>query len=69
MRRRRLVAALLLLGFATGSVFFWNGGNFDLTQFAINLTVAIIGFVLLHFRWREQERRELSPKKVKDIFS
>lgn len=67
--RRRLFAALILGGFAIGSVLFWNGGGFDLTQFVVNTIVALVGFGWLHWRWRQQERRALTPKKVKDIFS
>lgn len=67
--QRRLVAAILLLGFATGSVLFWNDGGFDLGQFAINLVVAVAGFAFLHHRWRAKERRALTPRKVEDIFS
>ena len=66
--RRRLVAAFLLLAFATGSVLFWNEGAFDLPQFAVNIVVAIAGFAWLHFRWRAQEQAALTPGKVKDIF-
>lgn len=66
---RRALAALILLGFASGSVLFWNRGAFDIVQFAINLTVATLGLVWLHIRWRAQERRALTPSKAKDIFS
>ncbi|MEM1197505.1 MAG: hypothetical protein AAGH57_15490 [Pseudomonadota bacterium] len=66
---RRALAAIALGGFAIGSVLFWNAGEFDPVQFAINAVVASVGFVWLHFRWRAQERRALTPGKVKDIFS
>lgn len=66
---RRLLAALVLLGFAIGSVLFWNDGRFDLIQLAFNALVAVIGFVWLHRRWRAKERAAMTPKKVKDIFS
>ncbi|MEM6585890.1 MAG: hypothetical protein AAF692_09060 [Pseudomonadota bacterium] len=66
---RRALAALILLGFATGSVLFWNWGGFDTVQFAINLAVATLGMVWLHIHWRAQERRALTPSKAKDIFS
>jgi len=66
--RRRIFAAVLLLAFATGSVFFWNDGEFDFPQFSVNIVVAIAGFAWLHFRWRAQEQRALTPGKVKDIF-
>lgn len=66
---RRALAALILLGFATGSVLFWNRGALNLLQFAINLAVAAGGLVWLHLRWRAQERRALTPGKARDIFS
>jgi len=67
--KRRLVAGTLLLAVATGSVFFWNDGDFDSGQFAINLAVAVAGFAVLHQRWRAKEKRALTPRKVEDIFS
>lgn len=66
---RRALAALILLVFATGSVLFWNGGEFDMVQFAINLAVATIGMVWLHLRWRARERRAMTPNKARNIFS
>ena len=66
---RRALAALILLAFAVGSVLFWNRGGFDTVQFAINLVVASVGFIWLHTRWKAKERRALTPRKVKDIFS
>lgn len=66
---RRALAAMLLFGSATGSVVFWNGGAFDLVQFAINLFVAGAGLVWLHLRWRVRERRALTTGEVEDIFS
>lgn len=66
---RRLLAAMILLVFATGSVLFWNRGGFDTVQFAINLGVATLGMLWLHLRWRAREARELTPSKAKDIFS
>ena len=66
---RRVLAAFLLLAFAIGSVLFWNRGEFDYAQLSINLAVAAIGLIWLHIRWREKELRELTPGKVKGIFS
>ena len=66
---RRLLAALVLVAFAIGSVLFWNRGEVDYAQLSINLAVAAIGMIWLHIRWREKERRELTPGKVKGIFS
>ena len=66
---RRVLAAIILLAFAIGSVLFWNRGQFDYVQLSINLLVTALGMVWLHLRWREKERRELTPGKVKGIFS
>ena len=66
---RRLLAALILLAFAVGSVLFWNRGGIDPVQLGLNLMLATLGMVWLHVRWRRRERRELTPSKVKDIFS
>lgn len=66
---RRLFAALILVGFAVGSVLFWNNGRFDALQFGFNSIVAVVGFIWLHIRWRAKERAAMTPSKVKDIFS
>ena len=66
---RRVIAAIILLAFAVGSVMFWNRGAVDPIQLGINLGLATLGMVWLHLRWRKRERRELTPSKVKDIFS
>lgn len=67
--RRRLVAALLLVVFAIGSVLLWNDGRVDWSDLAINLFAAACGLLVLHYRWRRQERRAMTPRKLKDIFS
>ncbi len=66
---RRVLAAIVLIGFAAGSVVFWNEGGFDWGQFTVNLVIACAGLFWLHYRWKTQERRALTPRKVKDIFS
>lgn len=66
--KRRIIAAILLYGFAIGSVLFWREGQFDPVMLAINVGVASLGIVFLHFKWRRREV-PVSPKKVKDIFS
>ena len=66
---RRVCAALILFGFAIGSVLVWKRGDLDYVPLTINLGVACAGLCWLHFRWREKERRALTPSKVKDIFS
>ncbi|MDJ0977978.1 MAG: hypothetical protein QNI87_05530 [Erythrobacter sp.] len=69
---RRLFAAVLLYGFAIGAVFFWRSEGPISEQgsmMAINLMFATLGLVILHFRWRRQEARVLTPKKAEDIFS
>ncbi|MEO1488884.1 MAG: hypothetical protein AAFR88_05540 [Pseudomonadota bacterium] len=67
--KRRIFAAVILILCATGSVFFWNRGSFDLFEFSFNLGVAGVGFLVLHHRWKAKEARELTPGKVEDIFS
>lgn len=69
MIRRRLFAALILFGFAIGSALFWNDGAVDWVLVGINLVAALLGLLVLHFRWRSKERRPLSPEKAQDIFS
>lgn len=67
--RRRLIAALILYGFAVGSALFWNSGEFDWTYLGANLIAASAGLFFLHTRWKTREAAALTPKKVKDIFS
>lgn len=69
MIKRRLLAAILLFGFAVGSAFFWRSGELDWVALGINLIAASAGLLLLHLRWRGQEQRAMTPKKVRDIFS
>ncbi|MEM6266794.1 MAG: hypothetical protein AAF707_04660 [Pseudomonadota bacterium] len=66
---RRIFAAFVLLGFAIGSSLFWNNGVVEWLLLGSNLAAAAIGFVVLHFRWRAQERKMLTPTKARDIFS
>ena len=69
MIRRRIFAAILLYGFAIGSVLYWNDGEWDWPMIAINLVAASAGMIFLHTKWAARERTALTPKKVKDIFS
>jgi uncharacterized membrane protein YqjE len=77
---KRLLAALLLFGVAIGSALYWSEGELVLwywkegkrltvSALPVNLIVAFLGCIWLHFRWRARERRALDPSKVKDIFS
>jgi len=66
---RRVFAAFILLIAAVGSVLLWNDGRIDWSDLSINLAAAFAGFVFLHYRWRTQERRAMTPRKVEDIFS
>lgn len=67
--KRRLLAITLLLAFAVGSAFFWNDGQPSALDLGVNLGAAGFGFLFLHWRWRLQERRAMTPQKVRDIFS
>ena len=69
MIKRRVLAAILLYGFAVGSVWFWRGWPLDLFQTSINLGFATLGLLILHRRWKKQEARIITPSKAKDIFS
>ena len=69
MIRRRAFAFLALYGAAIGSALYWNDGAIEWMTFTANLGAATIGFVWLHFRWREQEAKIMTPKSFKDIFS
>jgi len=66
---RRLFAAVALIVAALGSVLLWNDGRVDWLDLAINMAAASLGFLMLHYRWRSQERRAMTPGKMKDIFS
>lgn len=66
--KRRIVAAILIYGFAIGAVFFWRNGAFDPAMLAINLAAATLGLAVLHFKWRRAEPR-ITASKAKDIFS
>lgn len=67
--RRRLLAALLLYAFAIGSAFFWNDWQLDWIDMGSNLALATAGLILLHLRWRAREKKAMTPKQVRDIFS
>ena len=69
MIRRRIFAAILLYGFAVGSVWFWQGWALNLLHTSINLSFATVGLLILHRRWKKQELQIVTPSKAKDIFS
>jgi len=68
-RMRRIIAALLLIGTAIVTAFLRGAGTQRWTDFAMNIAVAIIALVVLHFRWRAGEKKRISPAKARDIFS
>ncbi|MEE4538673.1 MAG: hypothetical protein V2J51_09315 [Erythrobacter sp.] len=67
--RHRVFAAATLMIFAIASALFWNGGAFDPVLLGGNLLVACIGFLVLHHRWKQREKRAVSSTNLKDIFS
>ena len=67
--RRRLLAAIVLYGFAIGSSLFWNDWQLDWPSLAINLLAASAGLIILHTRWRSREAKAMTPAKIRDIFS
>lgn len=70
--KRRIFAALLIYGFALGSVFFWNAERpfaAQAPQLILNFALGTIGLAILHFRWKRQEDQIVSPDKARDIFS
>ena len=69
MIRRRIFAFLALYGAAIGSALYWTDGEFDWLTLGGNVLGATIGFVWLHYRWKAQEARIMTPKNFKDIFS
>lgn len=69
MIKRRIFAAIALIGFAIGSAFYRSGGETEWFSIASHLAGALLGFVFLHYRWRAREKRLLTPDKAKDIFS
>lgn len=66
---RRVLAAILLTGFAALSTYFWNGGSFEPLTGAVNFGAALAGFLVLHYRWKLQQERRINPDQAKDIFS
>jgi hypothetical protein len=66
---RRLFAAVMLYGFAVGSALFWNSGAIDRVILGANLVAATLGLGFLHWRWQRQERKAMSPKAIRDVFS
>ncbi|QFT78154.1 hypothetical protein [Erythrobacter sp. THAF29] len=69
MIKRRIIAAGLLLAFATGAPLFWNGGEWDSLYFGVNLILAALGFLFLHYKWKRTEKPTVTPDKARDIFS
>ena len=69
MIRRRIVAAVLLYGFAIGSALYWNDWQVDRVAIGINVILAAICFMVLHRRWKRKEAKIVTPKKARDIFS
>lgn len=63
MIKRRVLAAIILLAVAIGSSFYWTGA-ISWT----NIIVAMVGLILLHFRWRRQERGRLTPRQAGEVF-
>ena len=66
---RRIIAAILLFGIAIGSVLFWEGANPDWITLGINIGLATIGFIFLHFRWKKKEAQAITPQKIRKEFS
>ena len=72
MIRRRIIAGALILMVAVGSPFFWqltHGTPVDTYSIIQNCAVGAIALTALHFRWRINERRQLTPTQAKDTFS
>jgi hypothetical protein len=66
---RRIVAALLLLGTAVATTVLRSEGSQLFFDLAVSLVVAMIALVILHFRWRSGEKKAISPRQARDIFS
>lgn len=69
MIRRRIFAALALAIFAIGSALYWNDWQIEPFSLGLNIAVASVGFLILHYRWKRQEARAMTPTKAKDVFS
>ena len=69
MIRRRIFAVVVLFGFAIGSALFWSDGEVVPSVLGVNIAAAALGSVWLHYRWKKQEARALTPRKAEDIFS
>jgi hypothetical protein len=69
MIRRRLLAFVFLFGAAVASALFWNDGAFEWMTLGANLLAASIGWIWLHYRWKQQEAQIMTPAQAKDIFS
>jgi len=66
---RRILAGLILLGGAVGSAYLRADGAQFWIELAGGLFIAAAALVFLHYRWKSNEKRLPSAKKVKDIFS
>ena len=67
--KRRMVAAVLLVGAALGVTWLRTEGDQFWIALGLNLLAAWAAFGFLHFRWRAREQREIPPAKAEDIFS
>ena len=65
---RRIVAGTLLIGAAITVAILRNDGAQMWFAIATNVLVALVALVLLHFRWKSRERRNLSGNQVQETF-
>jgi hypothetical protein len=66
--RRRVVAALILIGAAMFFAFARGQGVQFWIELVINVIAAVAALVFLHLRWRRQERKAMTRGQMKDIF-
>ena len=67
--KRRLVAAMLLVGTAIVTSVLRSEGNQRWFDLITNVVIALVALGLLHLRWRSRERKIVTPEKARDIFS
>ena len=66
---RRVLATVILLGGAVGGSYWREDWSWDWFDLGTHLVLALGALIYLHYRWRAQERRAITPEKVKDVFS
>ena len=65
---RRIVAGTLLIGTAITVAILRNDNAQMWFAIGTNVLVAVVALVLLHFRWKSREHRNVSGKQAQETF-